>query len=100
MTGPAGVTGATGPEGATGVTGPAGATGAGYSAGDSINGGLFSATGPVTAATTLIRFKRGTAANLTSVNPFLELGEPCFEYDTAKLTIGDGVNNWNALPYL
>ena len=47
----------------------------------------------------LIRFKRGTALSLASVNPSLQAGEPCFETDTGKFKIGDGVLSWNALPY-
>lgn len=48
---------------------------------------------------TTIQFKRGTAANLATVNPFLEIGEPCFEYDTGRVKVGDGVHSWNDLPY-
>lgn len=48
---------------------------------------------------TQIQFKRGTAAALASVNPFLNAGEPCFETDTDRFKIGDGVLNWNALAY-
>jgi hypothetical protein len=33
-------------------------------------------------------------------NPFLLAGEPCSEYDTGKLKIGDGVHNWRDLPYV
>lgn len=46
-----------------------------------------------------IQFKRGTAAALATVNPFLLAGEPCFETDSNRFKIGDGVNNWNALAY-
>jgi hypothetical protein len=102
VTGPAGATGpvgATGVAGATGATGPAGATGAGFSAGDTINGGTFETVVAPTSSTTTIQFKRGTAANLTAANPSLGVGEPCFEYDTGKFKIGNGVQAWNALPY-
>ena len=41
-----------------------------------------------------------TAANWTSANPILLLGELGHESDTDKLKIGDGVTNWNSLTYL
>jgi hypothetical protein len=84
----------------TGATGPIGATGAGFADGDSINGGTFTAGGSATTAPTLIRFKRGTAGNLTLANPLLDSGEPCFETDTGRLKIGDGVTYWTTLPYI
>lgn len=50
--------------------------------------------------------RRGTAANLASVNEVLRDGEICVETDTAwpvgggrKFKIGDGVTPWNSLPY-
>lgn len=46
-----------------------------------------------------IQYRRGTAAQWTSVNPVLAQGEPGYEYDTGKFKVGNGVNNWNALPY-
>lgn len=46
-----------------------------------------------------LRFKRGTAAALTSNNPTLNSGEPGYETDTGKLKIGDGVTAWNSLSY-
>ena len=48
----------------------------------------------------IIKFKRGTAAEWTSVNPTLRLGEPGFEKDTGKLKIGNGVTEWNSLDYV
>jgi hypothetical protein len=48
---------------------------------------------------TLIQFKRGTAADMTSVNPVLAAGEPGLESDTGLYKIGDGVKTWTALPY-
>ena len=41
-----------------------------------------------------------TAANWTSANPILLLGELGHESDTDKLKIGDGSTNWNSLSYL
>lgn len=46
-----------------------------------------------------IQYRRGTAAQWTSVNPVLAQGEPGYEYDTGKFKVGNGVDNWNALPY-
>lgn len=46
-----------------------------------------------------IQLRRDTAANWTSVNPILGAGEPGLETDTNKLKFGNGVNNWNDLPY-
>lgn len=98
-TGATGPIGATGPTGATGATGPAGATGPGYADGDTINGGVFSSVGQVLSSTTKIQFKRGTSAALSAANILLSVGEPCFETDTGKFKIGDGVLSWSALPY-
>lgn len=47
-----------------------------------------------------IRIKRGTAAQWTTQNPILLLGEPGFEKDTGKIKVGDGVNTWSALSYV
>lgn len=49
-----------------------------------------------------IRFKlrRGTAANLASVNETPLAGELVIETDTGKLKLGDGSTAWNSLPYL
>ncbi len=46
-----------------------------------------------------IQYRRGTAAQWTSVNPVLAQGEPGYEYDTGKFKVGNGVDNWNTLPY-
>lgn len=50
---------------------------------------------------TLVRFRirRDTAANWTSVNPTLALGEPGLETDTRKVKYGDGSTAWNDLDY-
>jgi hypothetical protein len=46
-----------------------------------------------------IQLKRGTAAALTAANPVLLAGEPCIETDTNRMKVGDGVKDWNTLPY-
>jgi hypothetical protein len=45
----------------------------------------------------LIRVRRDTAANWTSVNPTLAAGEIGFETDTNKFKIGDGSTEWSGL---
>lgn len=49
---------------------------------------------------TRIRLRRDTAANWTSEDPVLGLGEAGFETDTDKLKVGDGVSAWSDLEYL
>lgn len=46
-----------------------------------------------------IQFRRGTAAQWTSAETVLSIGEPGYESDTGKFKIGDGVTAWPALPY-
>jgi hypothetical protein len=48
---------------------------------------------------TQIKLRRDTAANWTSTNPVLGLGEPGFETDTRKIKYGDGTTAWTALLY-
>ena len=48
---------------------------------------------------TLIQFRRDTAANWASVNPVLAQGELGLETDTSNYKIGDGVTAWNTLIY-
>lgn len=48
---------------------------------------------------TKIQLKRDTAANWSTNNPTPSAGEPCFETDTGKLKIGDGITAYNSLPY-
>jgi hypothetical protein len=48
----------------------------------------------------LIQLRSDTAANWTSVNPTLALGEQGFETDTGKSKIGTGFAVWTSLPYL
>lgn len=46
-----------------------------------------------------ILLRRDTKANWNQVNPILKDGEAGFEMDDGKMKIGDGVHNWNDLPY-
>ena len=48
---------------------------------------------------TKIQLRRDTAANWATNNPTPASGEPCFETDTGKFKIGDGVTAYNNLPY-
>lgn len=50
-------------------------------------------------AQTVIQLRRDTAANWTSANPILALGEIGFETDTNKFKIGDGTSNWSSIAY-
>lgn len=50
-----------------------------------------------------IQFKRGTKENLEAVlknSNKPAAGEPIWEYDTNKMKIGDGINNYADLPYI
>jgi hypothetical protein len=47
----------------------------------------------------IFRIRRDTAANWTTVNPTLALGEPGLETDTRRVKYGDGATAWNALDY-
>ena len=48
---------------------------------------------------THINQRRATAAQWTSANPVLELGEVGWETDTRKSKLGDGSTAWNSLSY-
>ena len=48
---------------------------------------------------TKIQLRRDTAANWSTNNPTPSVGEPCFETDTGKFKIGDGITAYNSLPY-
>ena len=48
---------------------------------------------------TTIQVRRDTAANWAAKNPTPKAGEPCFETDTLKFKVGDGVTTYNNLPY-
>jgi hypothetical protein len=49
---------------------------------------------------TRFQLRRDILANWTSSNPILLQGEPVFELDTFKFKIGDGLQNYNDLPYI
>lgn len=46
-----------------------------------------------------IQLRHDTAANWTSVNPILAIGEMGVETDTSQFKIGDGVSAWSVLAY-
>jgi hypothetical protein len=46
-----------------------------------------------------IRLRRDTAANWTTANPVLALGEPGYESDIKRLKVGDGTTAWADLSY-
>lgn len=46
-----------------------------------------------------IQIRRDTAANWTSANPVLALGEEGWETDTGQMKIGTGSTAWVSLPY-
>lgn len=50
-------------------------------------------------ATKVVFSRVDLAANFTTANPILALGETGYEQDTGRLKIGDGVTAWNSLPY-
>ena len=50
-------------------------------------------------AQTVIKLRRGTAAQWTSANPVLAAGEVGIETDTNKFKFGNGTANWAALSY-
>lgn len=59
-------------------------------------------TGDIPSAADFNKFaqmQNDTAANWTSANPILALGDVGYETDTKKLKIGDGVTAWSALSY-
>jgi hypothetical protein len=47
-----------------------------------------------------VKLRSDTAANWTSANPILALGEAGVETDTRSFKVGDGTTAWTALPYL
>lgn len=51
-------------------------------------------------STARIQLRRDTAANWTSANPVLLVGEVGFETDTRKLKLGDGSTAWTSLLYV
>ncbi len=50
-------------------------------------------------AVTTLQIRHSTAANWTSVNPILAIGEMGVETDTDKFKFGDGSTVWASLPY-
>jgi len=46
-----------------------------------------------------IQIRRDSAADWTSANPTLAVGEMGYETDTGKLKFGDGTTAWNSLGY-
>lgn len=54
---------------------------------------------PITPVDVQIQVRAGTAADWTSDNPTLALGEPGWESDTNKLKFGDGATAWETLAY-
>lgn len=48
----------------------------------------------------IIKFRRATSAEWTTINPTLREGEPGFEMDTGKLKVGNGTTAWKDLPYI
>lgn len=50
-------------------------------------------------AITTIRLRRGTAAQWSSANPVLAAGEMGIETDTRKFKFGNGLTQWNSIPY-
>ena len=51
------------------------------------------------AVKTVIKHRSDTAANWSSVNPTLSVGEIGFDTTNNRFKMGDGTNPWNALPY-
>jgi hypothetical protein len=48
---------------------------------------------------TQIQFRRGTETQWFNGNPILAQGEIGVELDTSRFKIGNGIDNWNDLPY-
>ena len=46
-----------------------------------------------------IKLRRGTSSEGSSANPLLENGEIVVEQDTRQVKIGDGITEYNLLPY-
>jgi hypothetical protein len=47
-----------------------------------------------------IRLRRDSSFNWSVNNPILGSGEPGVELDTNRLKIGNGISEWNTLPYM
>lgn len=48
---------------------------------------------------TRFQMRRGSSQEWESVNPILRDGEPGWDNTVKKHKIGDGILNWNDLPY-
>jgi hypothetical protein len=46
-----------------------------------------------------IQLRNDTAENWANANPILAQGEIGIENDTKLIKVGDGIENWNDLPY-
>jgi len=46
-----------------------------------------------------LQHRRGNAADLAYINPLPAEGELMIELDCGRIKIGDGIRNWNDLPY-
>lgn len=100
--GPTGEPGPTGPSGETGPTGPivyynfdGGEPGTDYMYGPAFNAG-GAATGTVAIE---FQFRKGTVSEWQSASTILAIAEPGYEISTNLFKIGDGVTEWNSLPY-
>jgi hypothetical protein len=49
--------------------------------------------------TPIIRWRRGTPERWFEMNPVLRSGEPGYEMGTGRFKVGDGVTEWEDLPY-
>jgi hypothetical protein len=47
----------------------------------------------------LIQFRRATKSDWSSENPIIHSAEMVIETDTNQVKIGNGVSNYNSLPY-
>jgi hypothetical protein len=50
-------------------------------------------------AQTVIKLRRDTAANWTTADSVLSVGEPGLETDTGRIKFGDGATTWTSLAY-
>jgi hypothetical protein len=116
-----GPTGATGPGGGGGgdsSTGSTGATGSvvyytfdggspssifidgpAFNCGGPSNTGTFGESGEYTGTNIVMQLRHGNAADWTSSNPILAIGEMGYEINTRQFKIGDGETEWLSLPY-
>jgi len=46
-----------------------------------------------------VQLRHDIATNWSTANPTLLVGEFGVETDTSRMKIGDGISNWNQLPY-